>query len=62
MEDAVSDMDLKNQHQNILNLFVVSISSYCCIIKSPKQIDMINQSNNFTDVLGDIESFFLGAE
>ena len=59
---AVGDTDLKNMPHKSLELVVVSISSYCYIIKSPKRLDMTNKANKFTAVLGDIELYRLGSE
>ena len=43
-----------------MNLIDESISSYCSVIKSPEQLDMIKQENKLAAVLGDIESNLLG--
>ena len=43
-----------------MNLIDGSISSYCSVIKSHEQLDMIKKENKLAAVLGDIESDLLG--
>ena len=43
-----------------MNLIDGSISSYCSVIKSPGQLDIIKKENKLAAVLSDIESDLLG--
>ena len=56
MDDAVGERDLKSLPQRRLKFIDGSISSYCYIIKSPKQIEQIRQENRLASVLCDLES------
>ena len=56
MEDSASGGYLNNLHRMRMNLIGGYISSYCSILNSLKQIDMIKQNNELADILGDIES------
>ena len=56
VEDSASGEYFDKLPHIRLNLIGGNISSYCSIINSLKQIDMIKQNNKFTDILGDIKS------
>ena len=56
MDYAVSERYLKRLPQIRLNFIDGSISSYCSILNSPKQLEKIRQENKLASVLCDLES------
>ena len=60
MGDYVGGRALKRLHQRRLNFIDGSIPSYCSILNSPEQLDLIKQANKLASVTGDIESDHLG--
>ena len=56
LEDAVGERALKRLPQRRLKFIYGSISSYCSILNSPKQLEHIRQENKLASVLFDLES------
>ena len=60
LQDVVGDRYVKGLPHRSLNLINVSISNYFYNLNSPERLDLINKSNNFASVLGDIYINLLG--
>ena len=55
MEDAVGERALRRLPQRRLNFVDGCISSYCSILKSPEQLELIRQANKLASVMCDLE-------
>ena len=56
MEDAVGERALKRLPQRRLNFIDVCTSSYCSILNSPEQLELIRQTKKLASVLCYLES------
>ena len=55
MEDAFGERALKRLPQRRMKIIDGSISSYCSILNSPKQLEQIRQANKLASVLCNLE-------